>query len=182
MAEHFHLTPAIDLAALNLGIEKLRADPGLAGLAISLSAPSLQDEAFRTRVLETIRKIPTLARRLWLEIPEADVLKHTMVLPAFVAEVRKAGSRIGLTRFGRHFSQSDSLHEFGLDFLKVDASFIRGLQYSTANQAFLKDLAAAAHKMDMQVYGEGVIDRAELAALEAARFDGAAGPAIKVAK
>jgi diguanylate cyclase (GGDEF)-like protein len=180
VAEHFQLTPAIDTAALTQALEKLHKNPALAGVAITLSATSLRDEAFRARLLDMIRKAPTAARRLWLQVPEADILEHTLVLPAFVADIRKAGARIGLTRFGRHFSHSDTLHDFGLDFLKVDASFIRGLQYDLNNQAFLKDLASAAHKMDMQVYGDGVVDRAELAPLEAAGFDGAAGPAIKV--
>ncbi len=179
-AEHFQLTPAMDMAALRLALEKLHSNPALAGVAITLSAASLREEGFRARMLDLIRKKPLLAQRLWLEVPEADILKHTIILPGFVADVRNAGSRIGLTQFGRHFSHSDTLHDFGLDFLKVDSSFIRGLQYNLNNQAFLRDLAAAVHKMDMQVYGEGVIDRAELAALEIAGFDGAAGPAIRI--
>lgn len=179
VAEHFQLTPAIDTAALTQALEKLHKNPALAGVAIALSATSLREEAFRARLLDMIRKAPTATRRLWLQVPEADLLKHSLVLHAFVADVRKAGARIGLTQFGRHFSHSDTLHDFGLDFLKVDSSFIRGLQYNLSNQAFLKDLASAAHKMDMQVYGEGVVDRAELAPLEAAGFDGASGPAIK---
>jgi diguanylate cyclase (GGDEF)-like protein len=180
VAEHSQLTPAIDTAALTQALEKLDKNPALAGVAITLSATSLRDEAFRARLLEMIRKAPAAARRLWLQVPEADTLKHELILPAFAADIRKAGARLGLTQFGRHFSQSDTLHDFGLDFLKVDSSFVRGLQYNLSNQAFLKDLAAAAHKMDMQLFGEGVVDRAELAPLEAAGFNGASGPAIKV--
>ncbi|MDP2034758.1 MAG: LapD/MoxY N-terminal periplasmic domain-containing protein [Polaromonas sp.] len=179
VAEHFQLTPAVDMATLTLALDKLHKDPALVGVAITLTAASLRDEGFRERLLDMLRKKPLLARRLWLEVPEADILKHTIILPAFVADVRNAGCRIGLTQFGRHFSHSDTLHDFGLDFLKVDSSFIRGLHLNPNNQVFLKDLAAAAHKMDMQVYGEGVIDRTELGALEAAGFDGATGPAIK---
>jgi diguanylate cyclase (GGDEF)-like protein len=179
VAEHFQLTPAIDMVTLTLALDKLHKDPALSGVAITLTAASLRDEGFRERLLDMLRKKPLLARRLWLEVPEADILKHTIILPAFVADVRNAGCRIGLTQFGRHFSHSDTLHDFGLDFLKIDSSFIRGLHLNPNNQAFLKDLAAAAHKMDMQVYGEGVIDRAELGALEAAGFDGATGPAIR---
>ena len=63
--------------------------------------------------------------------------------------------------------------------LKVDSSFVRGLQYSADNQIFLKGLASAAHKMGIQIFAEGLIDRAELAALEAAGFDGVAGSAVK---
>ena len=71
------------------------------------------------------------------------------------------------------------MHDLGLDFLKVDSSFIRGLQHSADNQVFLKSLVVAARNMGMQVFAEGLIDRAELAALETAGFDGVAGPAVK---
>ena len=71
------------------------------------------------------------------------------------------------------------MHDLGLDFLKVDSSFVRGVQHSADNQVSLKILIAAAHTMGIQVIAEGLIDRAELAALEAAGFDGVAGPAIK---
>jgi len=179
VAEKFQLMPQMDLSALQLALEKLRSDISLPGLAISLSALSISEKNFRVRLLDLLGENRNLAGRLWLEVPEATAAKHIGSLREFVAEVRQAGGRIGLGNFGRHFNQADVLHDLGLDFLKIDSSFIRGLQYSTDNQIFLKSLAAVAHKMGMQVYGEGVIDRAELAALEGSGFDGAAGPAVK---
>ena len=86
---------------------------------------------------------------------------------------------MGLKHFGRHFNQADAVHDLGLDFLKVDSSFVRGVQHSADNQVSLKILIAAAHTMGIQVIAEGLIDRAELTAPEAAGFDGVAGPAIK---
>jgi EAL domain-containing protein (putative c-di-GMP-specific phosphodiesterase class I) len=128
-----------------------------------------------------LRKNPALAGRLWLEMPEADAIKNMETFRTFVKEVRKGGSQVGLKHVGRTFSHAGILHDLGLDFVKVDSSFIRGLQYSADNQVFLKGLASVAHKMGMKVYAEGVIDRAELAALEGADFDGAAGPAVREA-
>jgi EAL domain-containing protein (putative c-di-GMP-specific phosphodiesterase class I) len=148
-------------------------------LAVSLSALSVSEKEFRSHLLDMLMGSQEAARRLWLEVPEAAAVQHLDSFREFVADIRKAGSRVGLGQFGRHFSQVDALHDLGLDFLKVDASFIRGLQYSTDNQLFLKSLASVAHKMGMQVYADGVIDRAELAALEGAGFDGASGAAVK---
>ncbi len=179
IAEGFQLASLVDQAAIKLGFEKLHGDPGLAGGAIHLSAPSLHDDSLRSGLLDLVRKNSSLASRLWLQTPEAAVITHMDSFRGFVADARKAGSRVGLIHFGRHFSHAGVLHDLGLDFVKVDSSFIRGLQYSADNQVFLKGLASVAHKMGMQVYAEGVIDRAELAALEPAGFDGAVGPAVK---
>lgn len=179
VGEAFQLMPLMDLAAIRLALGKLGSEPGLAGLAVSLSALSVSDKAFRSQLLDLLKANQEAARRLWLEVPEAAAVQHLDSFREFVASIRKAGSRVGLGQFGRHFSQVDALHDLGLDFLKVDSSFVRGLQYSTDNQLFLKSLASVAHKMGMQVYADGVIDRAEMAALQGAGFDGASGPAVK---
>jgi EAL domain-containing protein (putative c-di-GMP-specific phosphodiesterase class I)/GGDEF domain-containing protein len=179
VGEAFQLMPLMDLSAIRLALGKLGSEPGLAGLAVSLSALSVSDKAFRSQLLDLLKANQEAARRLWLEVPEAAAVQHLDSFREFVARIRKAGSRVGLGQFGRHFSQVDALHDLGLDFLKVDSSFVRGLQYSTDNQLFLKSLAGVAHKMGMQVYADGVIDRAEMAALQGAGFDGASGPAVK---
>ena len=64
--------------------------------------------------------------------------------------------------------------------LTVPAWFVAvlPLNYSADNQIFLKGLASVAHKMGLQIYADGVIDRAELAALETVGFDGVAGSVV----
>jgi len=71
------------------------------------------------------------------------------------------------------------LHDLGLDYLKVDASFIRGLDSNPGNIAFLKGLSGIAHSIDLHVLAEGVATDDELKALEGVGFDGATGPAIR---
>ncbi|MGQ2981215.1 MAG: LapD/MoxY N-terminal periplasmic domain-containing protein, partial [Polaromonas sp.] len=61
VAEHFQLTPAIDMATLTLALEKLHKDAALTGVAITLSAASLRDEGFRDRLLDLLRKNPLVA-------------------------------------------------------------------------------------------------------------------------
>ena len=178
-AEAGQLTPAMDLHAIKLAQEKLAADAHLPGLSISLSALSISAGQHYAQLLDQIRRSPGLAGRLWLEVAESAAVEHIDSFRDFVTQVRQAGSHAGLKHFGRHFNQADALHDLGLDFLKVDSSFVRGLQYSADNQIFLQGLASAAHKMGMLVLAEGLIDRAELGALDAAGFDGVAGPAVK---
>ena len=180
-AEAAQLTPRLDLQAIRLAQEKLSREPHLPGLSISLSTLSISAEMYYTPLLDQIRKSPGLASRLWLEVAESAAVKHIDSFRVFASKVREAGSQAGLKHFGRHFNQADALHDLGLDFLKVDSSFVRGLQYNADNQIFLKGLALAAHKMGMLVLAEGLIDRAELVALDAAGFDGVAGPAVKEA-
>ena len=73
------------------------------------------------------------------------------------------------------------MHDLGLDFLKVDSSFVRGIDSNPGNAAFLKGLSSIAHGIGLQVLAEGVATQAEFEALKALGFDGATGPAVKEA-
>jgi EAL domain-containing protein (putative c-di-GMP-specific phosphodiesterase class I) len=86
---------------------------------------------------------------------------------------------MGLEHFGRQFSEVGRLHDLGLDYLKVDASFVRGLDANSGNQAFLKGLSTIAHGIGLKVIAEGVASEAELLTLRDVGFDGATGPVVQ---
>jgi EAL domain-containing protein (putative c-di-GMP-specific phosphodiesterase class I) len=179
IAERLKLTAQLDLAAITLGLVELAAQPELPGLAINLSASSLQDAGFRQQLGEMLKKQRNASTRLWLEVAESGAFKHFDAFRAFCQELRNTGCRLGLEHFGRQFSQIGQLHDLGLDYLKVDASFIRNLESNPGNQAFLRGLSSISHNIGLQVIAEGVMSEAELAALSEVGFDGATGPAIK---
>ena len=102
-------------------------------------------------------------------------------MPSFLAfslALRPLGCRLGIEHFGRQFSQIGRLHDIGLDYLKVDGSFIRNIHGDNGNQAFLKGLCNIAHGIGLTVIAEGVNNAEELATLPALGFDGATGPAV----
>lgn len=179
MAERLRLTPQLDLAAVALGLEQLDTDAVVTGLAINLSASSIEDENFRRQLLARLQQRPRAAARLWLEVAETGVFHRFEAFHGLVGALKGTGCRIGIEHFGRHFSQIGRLHDLGLDYLKVDASFVRGLDGNVGNHAFLKGLAGIAHSIGLMVIAEGVVSETELRALQDVGFDGATGPAIK---
>lgn len=178
VAERLKLTPQLDLAAVALGLDELDAKPDLPGLAINLSASSLEHPEFRLALRATLER-RTATKRLWLEVSEAGAFTHFEAFRALCAELKNAGCLLGIEHFGRQFSEIGRLHDLGLDYLKVDASFIRGLEDNPGNQAFLSGLSAIAHGISMKVIAEGVASDTELAALAAVGFDAATGPAVR---
>ena len=179
IAERLKLTPALDLAAVALGLQELKAQPNLAGLAINLSASSVEDADFRKKLLSLLNTQKGTASRLWLEVAENGALKHLPMFRELCHGLKSVGCRIGLEHFGHQFSQIGLLHDLGLDYLKVDSSFIRGLDNNPGNAAFLKGLSGIAHNIGLQVLAEGVATQEEWLALAAVGFDGATGPAIR---
>ena len=180
IAERLQLTPLLDLAAVRLGLERLEAQPQVPGLAINLSASSLAHATFPASLIQLLAAHPDAARRLWLEISESGALRHLQDFRSLCPTLKAAGCRIGLEHYGHHFSQVGQLHDLGLDYLKVDASFVRGVANNVGNAAFLKGLSSIAHSIGLLVIAEGVANAQDLAALGELGFDGATGPAISV--
>ncbi|HMW19097.1 MAG TPA: EAL domain-containing protein [Accumulibacter sp.] len=178
LAERLKLTPALDFAAAELGILELRTDLSLPGLAINLSASSIVDGDFRERLLHLLTRHPEECRRFWLEVSENGALRHLAEFNEFSRRLKATGCRIGLEHFGHQFSQIGVLHDLGLDYLKIDASFVRDLDHHQGNIAFLKGVTAIAHSIGLQVIAEGVANSSELRVLGTLDFDGATGPAI----
>lgn len=173
------MTSRLDLAAIGLGLADLAANAAMPGLAVNLSASSLQDPAFRGELRNLLRQNPQAARRLWLELAEGGALKHFEAFRDLCRELKGAGCRVGIEHFGRQFSQVGQLHGLGLDYVKVDASFVRGLEANAGNQAFLKGLCAIVRGIGIQAIAEGVVSEDEMRALAEVGFDGATGPAVR---
>jgi diguanylate cyclase (GGDEF)-like protein len=181
VAERLRLTPALDLAAVGLGLQELKHNPELPGLAINLSGSSLEAPDFLPKLISLLEAQTELVPRLWLEVSESGALMHLDAFRVMCRALTAMGCRTGLEHFGHQFSQIGLLHDLGLDYLKVDASFIRGIDSNAGNVAFLKGLCGIAHNIGLLVLAEGVATSAELEALFSLGFDGATGPAVKEA-
>jgi EAL domain-containing protein (putative c-di-GMP-specific phosphodiesterase class I)/GGDEF domain-containing protein len=177
-AERLGLTAAVDLAALGLGLAALARDRDLPGLALNLSARSIQDGAFRHQLGALLDSHAGVVGRLWLEVAETGALADVEAFRSFCLQLKGRGCRLGLDHFGRRFSQIGLLHDLGLDYLKVDASFVSGIEANAGNRIFLKGLTSIAHNIGLQVFAQGVESEDEMQALSALGFDGATGPAI----
>jgi EAL domain-containing protein (putative c-di-GMP-specific phosphodiesterase class I)/GGDEF domain-containing protein len=181
VAERLGLVKDLDLAALELGLRELEQQPALTGLAINLSASSLGDASFLQRVDGLLKRHRSAARRIWVEVAETGVLKHIGSFRELCGILRTYGCRVGIEHFGRQFSQIGQLHDLGLNYIKIDASFIRRLEANPGNQTFLEGACSIAHTIGLMVIAEGVATQAELSKLVEVGFDGATGPVVKLA-
>ncbi|UCV19703.1 bifunctional diguanylate cyclase/phosphodiesterase [Ferribacterium limneticum] len=176
MASRLSMTTELDLAAARLALERIAA--GAPAVAVNLSGESILDASFRARLFAQIAARKDLAPRLWLEVSEIGAFQHFDEFHAFCDALRPLGCRLGIEHFGRQFSEIGRLHGIGLDYLKVDGSFIRAIDTQAGNQAFIKGLCSIAHNIGLTVIAEGVQTAEELAILPELGFDGATGPAV----
>ena len=176
MASRLSMTTELDLSVVRLALDRIAA--GLPAVAVNLSGESILDASFRARLYAQIAARRDLAPRLWMEVSEIGAFQHFEEFHAFCDALRPLGCRLGIEHFGRQFSEIGRLHRIGLDYLKVDGSFIRAIDSQPGNQAFLKGLCSIAHNIGLTVIAEGVQTAEELAILPELGFDGATGPAV----
>lgn len=178
IAERLGLTDKLDLAAIALALDELARDNSGADVAVNISAQSIHNVDFRARLGALLLSRPAVSKRLCLEVPESGAFGNLDAFRAFHQNISDSGCKLGLEHFGRQFEKMKLIYDLKLDYVKIDAGFIRNIELDDGNQAFIKGVAAIIHRMGLQVFSEGVNSNAELKTLETLGIDGITGPAV----
>jgi EAL domain-containing protein (putative c-di-GMP-specific phosphodiesterase class I) len=166
----------LDEMVLELALDSMHEAFG--ELCINLSGQALDDRDALGRIAKRLEAAGERARRLWIEVPEFGVFQNTERFRALCGLVAPLGCRIGIEHVGHQIARIGEFHDLGLDYLKIDASFVRGVDANQANQIYLRGVALIARSIGLRVIGEGVETEGELRMLIELGFDGATGPAI----
>jgi diguanylate cyclase (GGDEF)-like protein len=177
MAERLKLTAELDLQVVRMALAGLQ-QTGASDIAINLSADTIADWGFHNRLVELLKAQPALCRRLWIEVAEQGVFRQPEAFRDLCRTLKSLGCHVGIEHFGHRFAEIARISDLGLDYLKVDGSFIRDIHVNPGNQEFLKGLCNMAHSIGVSVIAEGVGSADELAFLPGLGFDGVTGPAV----
>lgn len=181
IAERLGLTGYLDIEAVRLGLSNINQDPGIVGYCVNISASSLNDEVFMSKLKRMILDQSENAKKLWLEFPEYGVHKYFDEFSRLCIDLKSFGVKVGIEHFGRHFDRISLIYGLGVDYIKVDSCFVRDIESNNANLVFLKGLLKIAHEIGLLVVAEGVLTNQEMNALIDAGFDGVTGAGMKVA-
>lgn len=175
-ASRLGLTERIDQAVFDRALDWLEANEG--PLCINVSPQSVCDPVLGARYYRALKGNRTLARKLWIDIPEFVAYRHAREFRMFCDTLKPLGCTIGLEHAGSHICHIGELHDVGLDYLKIDSAIIRDIDHSPGNQTFLRGLCTIAHTMGMMTIAEGVLNQQEAACLKELGFKGMTGPGI----
>jgi EAL domain-containing protein (putative c-di-GMP-specific phosphodiesterase class I)/GGDEF domain-containing protein len=171
------LITRIDNLVAELAIDALHAQEDAIGLNVSTRAMCNPD--YVSHLSRLLQDNSAHASRLWLEVPEQGVFEHLREFRDFTSRLKPLGCKIGMEHVGAHVGRLGELHDLGLDYIKVDASMIRGIDKHPGNQAFLRGLCLIAHTMGWLAIAEGVQNEEELNALPELGIDAMTGPGVK---
>jgi diguanylate cyclase (GGDEF)-like protein len=110
-----------------------------------------------------------------VEITEGLLLDASAAVTNQLLAFRDAGIQVSLDDFGTGYSSLSYLQKFDIDYLKIDQSFVLGLENNPNNLALCEAIIVMAHKLGLKVVAEGVETAVQRDMLKDAMCDFAQG-------
>ncbi len=153
---------------------------GSPAIALNVSTNAMCNSSYLDNLTALLTQHPAAAAQLWLDVTEDGVFNQLDEFRHFCKTLKALGCKIGVKHVGAQIARLGELHDLNLDYIKIDASLIRGIDSNTGNQAFLKGLCLIAHSIGLMTIAEGVYTDREIITLPSLGIDGMTGSAIKL--
>jgi diguanylate cyclase (GGDEF)-like protein/PAS domain S-box-containing protein len=158
---------AIDEASRQLAAWR-QALPQYADLVmhVNVSGKDLCRPAFVPHLREVLRRHGLPAPLLTLEITESTLMEQRDRALQALVEVRSLGVKLGIDDFGTGYSSLAYLSTLPFDCLKIDRSFVMGMEQSPQNLEIVRTVVSLGRSLQKDVVAEGIETAAQLQMLK----------------
>jgi diguanylate cyclase (GGDEF)-like protein/PAS domain S-box-containing protein len=125
-------------------------------ISVNVSPLRILKADYVNRVKETIKSTGIDPSLIELEITESAIIKNTENAKRIITELKDFNVRFALDDFGTGYSSLSYLKDLQIDTLKIDKSFIDGIEMNKANESIIKGVIFLANELGVQVVAEGV--------------------------
>jgi diguanylate cyclase (GGDEF)-like protein len=132
------------------------------GLSVNVSPRQLRDPALGQVVGDALDRAGLDPGRLCLEVTERGTIEDVDQAAASLAELRALGVRVALDDFGTGYSSLAHVTKLPVDTLKIDRTFVAGLESDPASDRVVSAVAGLANSLGLSTVGEGVERWAQL--------------------
>ena len=123
---------------MNLSVRQLRDPQLVAGVRKALKGEKLSDGS------------------LSLELTESLLMDNPAAAAELLEQLRSAGVGLAIDDFGTGYSSLSSLRRLPVDRVKIDQSFIEGLDRDTSDESLVSAIVAMASALRVTTVAEGV--------------------------
>ncbi len=129
--------------------------PEVVSVAVNFSSEQFHQRDILSEVRYALEVSGLPAHRLEIEITESSLLRNTQWTHDALSQLRSAGVRISLDDFGTGYSSLSYLHNFPLQKVKIDRSFLEGID-TDRPLMLLRGVARLSADLGMAVVVEGI--------------------------
>ena len=140
--------------------------PDPVSVAVNFSPQQFHQRDVMTEVRYALEVSGLPAHRLEIEITESSLLRNTQWTLDVLTQLREAGVRISLDDFGTGYSSLSYLHNFPLQKVKIDRSFLEDIG-SHRPLTLLRGVARLSADLGMSVVVEGIETNEQLELISA---------------
>jgi diguanylate cyclase (GGDEF)-like protein len=125
-------------------------------VSVNVSPVQMRDRGFVDVVAKSLAETKVRASRLVLEMTEGVLVDNREETRARLEQLRALGVRLALDDFGAGYSSLGYLQHLPFDKLKIDRSFVTGLNRSANGGVIIQAIVALGRALGMGVVVEGV--------------------------
>jgi diguanylate cyclase (GGDEF)-like protein len=140
--------------------------PEAVSVAVNFSPQQFHQRDVLSEVRYALEVSGLPADRLEIEITESSLLRNTQLTHDVLAQLRAIGVRISLDDFGTGYSSLSYLHNFPLQKVKIDRSFLEGID-NDRPLTLLRGVARLSADLGMSVVVEGIETNEQLELISA---------------
>lgn len=134
----------------------LQSYDNLRTISVNVSAQSFLRGEIRADVTQALASSGLAGEHLELEFTESILMHDTSPTLEAIQAMRKSGVKFSMDDFGTGYSSLSYLKRFPLDTLKIDKSFIDGIDTGAGDADIVIAIIAMAKSLGLQVIAEGV--------------------------
>ncbi|MDR3491563.1 MAG: EAL domain-containing protein [Gammaproteobacteria bacterium] len=126
---------------------------------------------FISLIQNIIEETGIVPSNLVLEVTESILMKRTELMLKIIQSLNEMGIVLSLDDFGTGYSSFSYLKNFTIHYLKIDKSFVTGVDKNENSASITEAIIAMAHALKMKAIAEGVETKEELDFLKAKGCD-----------
>jgi diguanylate cyclase (GGDEF)-like protein/PAS domain S-box-containing protein len=145
--------------------------PGNLRIAVNLSVSQFRDTRLLQTMVNVLDETGLAPGRLEIEVTESVFLADNIQGVPLLKAIRELGVRIAIDDFGTGYSSLSYLRSFPFDKIKLDKSFVSGINDDAGDLAIIRAVAGIARGFKVTTLAEGVETEEQLGQLRAEGFD-----------
>jgi EAL domain-containing protein (putative c-di-GMP-specific phosphodiesterase class I) len=131
-------------------------------VSVNLSPRQLADPKLLDDVASALGTAGLAAESLTLEITESAMMHDTDTAVARLKELKALGVSLAVDDFGTGYSSLSYLQRFPIDSLKIDRSFVAGIDGDAEQSALARAIVRLAQTLQLHAVAEGVETESQL--------------------
>jgi Amt family ammonium transporter len=142
---------------------------------VNVSGVQFARDNVAAMVAENLEKYKIDGKYLRVELTESSIMANPTRISESLQKIRKLGVKIALDDFGTGYSSLNYLHQFPIDIIKIDRSFINQLERGNQQFKILQMIGSLSSDLGHEVVAEGIEDTDHIEMLRDMGFSFAQG-------